>query len=241
MTGSDAATGPAQIPLLRNLREADLAHVTGLLHRRTFASGISLMQAGERAESVFLVVAGSFKVHIPQSDGSDAILAVLGPGELIGEISVLDSLGRSASATTLEESTVLAMSRSSFWACLESMPAMSYNLVLLLCRRLRLANAHAQCLATLDVSGRVALQLLSLAREYGSDEEDGSTIIPIRLTQAELASLIGASRVRVNQVVVTYKRLGYVSVDERQHWRIRDATRLAQYLPKQQALRALER
>jgi CRP/FNR family cyclic AMP-dependent transcriptional regulator len=151
---------------------------------------------------------------------------------------VLDSLGRSASATTLEESTVLAMSRSSFWACLESIPPMAYNLVLLLCRRLRLANAHVQCLATLDVSGRVALQLLSLAREYGSDEEDGSIVIPIRLTQSDLASLIGASRVRVNQVVVSYKRLGYVTVDERQHWRIRDPHRLAQYLPEQPAPRA---
>jgi CRP/FNR family cyclic AMP-dependent transcriptional regulator len=196
------------------------------------------MRAGEFADTVFVLVTGSVKVHVPQSDGSDAILALLGPGEVIGEISVLDSLGRSASATTLEESTVLAMSRSSFWECLQTIPPLTYNLVLILCRRIRLANAHAQCLATLDVSGRVALQLLSLGREYGTVEKDGSVVIPMRLTQTELASLIGASRVRVNQVVVSYKQLGYVSVDERQHWRIRDPHRLAQYLPEHPAPRA---
>ena len=193
------------------------------------------MRAGESADTVFILVTGSVKVHVPQSDGSDSILALLGPGEVIGEISVLDSLGRSASATTLEESTVLAMSRSSFWECLQTIPPLTYNLVLILCRRIRLANAHAQCLATLDVSGRVALQLLSLGREYGTVEEDGSIDIPMRLTQTELASLIGASRVRVNQVVVSYKQLGYVSVNERQHWRIRDPLRLAQYLPEHPA------
>ncbi len=236
MTGSDPGARLGQTLLLRNLREAELDRVAELFHRRTFPSRTRLIQANDPGDTLFVVIAGSVKVHIAQLDGSEVILAILGPGEVVGEISVLDSLGRSASATTLEESVLLAIARSAFWESLRTIPAMAYNLVLILCRRLRLANAHIQCLATLDVSSRIAVQLLSLADEYGEPQKTGSILIPMRLTQTDLAGLVGASRVRVNQVLVGYKRLGYVSVDRRQRFLLHDAEALAQYLPDQPAL-----
>jgi CRP/FNR family transcriptional regulator, cyclic AMP receptor protein len=105
------------------------------------------------------------------------------------------------------------MDRATFTDCLQTMPVIAHNMVGSLSRRLRLANAHIESLSTEDVSARVARQLLALAQEYGEPSTDGSLVIPLRLTQADLAGLIGATRVRVNQVLVSFKEHNYISVD----------------------------
>jgi CRP/FNR family transcriptional regulator, cyclic AMP receptor protein len=102
----------------------------------------------------------------------------------VGERSLADSLGRSASVKTLEETTLLRMDRSAFRASAREMPILADNLAKLLSRRLRLANAHVRALAAMDVSGRIAAQLLGLAREYGEPSLGGGTLIPLPLTQS---------------------------------------------------------
>jgi CRP/FNR family cyclic AMP-dependent transcriptional regulator len=141
-------------------------------------------------------------------DGTEVILAVLGPGEIVGEMSVVDSLERSASVVTMGPTTLLTIDRCAFWSCLQTMPALTYNVARILSRRLRDANAHVRTLVTLDVEGRVAQQLLSLSAACG-----GGRRIPIRLTQSDLAGLVGASRVRVNQVLSMYRQAGLISVE----------------------------
>jgi CRP/FNR family cyclic AMP-dependent transcriptional regulator len=98
-------------------------------------------------------------------------------------------------------------------------------------RRLRLANVQMQALAGLGVDGRLARQLLAFANEYGEAADGGAVRIPIRLTQGDLAGLIGASRVRVNQVLGTYKLQGYVSADRNHRITIHDRDGLAQRCP----------
>jgi len=97
-------------------------------------------------------LSGSIKVSVA-GDEIDTILALLGPGEVVGEMSLVDCLGRSATAQTQEECKLLWLEREAFAECLHSMPAMSLNLVRILTRRVRLANARIQSLATLDVDG----------------------------------------------------------------------------------------
>ena len=87
----------------------------------------------------------------------------------------------------------------------------------ILSRRLRLANVRIQAHCTLDTFGMVAHQLLEFAELYGVPTASGATYVPIRLTQSDLATLIGASRERVNQVMVAYKKSGIISVDSRFH------------------------
>src|SRR3712207_1765434 len=184
------------------------------------------MTAEEPGEAVYVVLKGSVKVHLFTPDGTEVILAVLGPGEVVGEMSLTDSLGRSADVTTLEESTFLWMDRRTFRSGVESSATLARNLADVLSRRLRLANAHLLSMAALDVPGRVASQLLSLAKEYGQETPEGVRI-PIRLTQADLGALVGASRVRVNQAVGYFRKRGQISLDKQGLLTIHDKDALA--------------
>jgi CRP/FNR family cyclic AMP-dependent transcriptional regulator len=112
---------------------------------------------------------------------------------------------------TLEESVLAWMGRRSFQECLNNLPQFSQNLVRILSGRVRLANELIQALASLDVHGRVARQLLAFAEKYGQPGPDGCVEIPLRLTQSDLADLVGASRKRVNQAMVTFKQHGYLA------------------------------
>jgi CRP/FNR family transcriptional regulator, cyclic AMP receptor protein len=231
MTSPSAAPEPSvlgDIALFQRLAPRDLSVLSQELRRRTFPPNSNIMTAEAPAEALFIILRGTVKVVAEQADGSEVLLALLGGGEIVGEMSVTDGLGRSATIVTLEESTVAWINRATFTEYLHSMPGLAFNLARILSARLRLANAQIQSLATQDVYGRVARQLLALARVYGQEVEGGGIFIPLRLTQSELASLVGASRVRVNQALVTYKELGYISLEHDNRLTVRNPTALAQ-------------
>jgi CRP/FNR family cyclic AMP-dependent transcriptional regulator len=187
----------SRISLFRGMPTRELERLAPLLHEKNFPAGASVLTAEQPGEAIYIIIEGSVKIHLFTPDGAEVILAVLGPGEIVGEMSLADSLGHSANVTTLEESAFLWMDRRTFRSGVEGSTVLGRNLADVLSRRLRLANAHLLSLATLDVPGRVASQLLALAHEYGEEASDG-VLIPIALTQADLAALVGASRVRVN-------------------------------------------
>ena len=175
-----------------------------------------------------MILEGTAKVYLTHTDGKEVILAILGPGEIVGEMSAADSLGRSASVMTLEDSTLLWMNRHTFLSSMEEMPTIARNLVGILSRRLRLADTNTRSLAALDVHGRIAVQLLAFSREYGEPLPEGAgTLIPLRLTQTDLAGLVGASRVRVNQVLGYYRKKGDISMDKEGRITVRDEESLA--------------
>ncbi len=208
----------SNLKLFEGLNEEDLARLNSeLLQRRKFASGTNIITVAQPGEVVFVLLQGSVKIYVDQLDGSEVILAFLGPGDTVGEMGLIGSSGRSASVLTLEETVCLAMDRNSFRVCLKSVPGLSFNLVQLLSRRLRLANEQIQALSTLDVRGRVARQLLAFAQRYGEPGSNAEVSIPLRLTQTDLASLVGASRERVNQVIVDFKDRKFISVDPGHH------------------------
>jgi len=215
------------IDLFCGLTSDQLGWVDARLYRRTFPAGANIMTAEQPGEVVYIIQSGTLKIHIEQADGADVILAILGPGDVVGEMSLIDSAGRSASVITLEESQLLWMKGDAFQECLSTTPQVSQNLVRMLSRRVRLANELIQALATLDVHGRVARQLLAFADKYGEPGVSGHILIPIRLTQGDIADLVGASRKRVNQVMVTFKQQGYISVDEKSRITVHDRKPLA--------------
>jgi len=210
-TGNLTTALLSEIPLFSNLTPGELQRLRGYLHARTFPADTNLMTVEQPGEVAYVILSGTVKVHVEQADGSDVILAILGHGEVVGEMSLVDRAGRSANVVTMEDSTLIWLDRATFWECLQTMPGLTYNLASMLSRRLRVANAQIQSLATQDVFGRVARQMLAFADEYGEQTERG-TRIPIRLTQSDLAGLIGATRVRVNQVISAFKERQYISI-----------------------------
>ncbi|HNP73230.1 MAG TPA: Crp/Fnr family transcriptional regulator [Kouleothrix sp.] len=216
----------AEMPLFRDLAPEQLARVNDLLRRKTFPAGTNLISAEEPGEVVYIIFEGTVKVYVTQADGNDVIIAFGGPGDIEGEMSVIDSTSRSANIVTQEQTTVLWLDRLNFQECLRAMPQITYNLLRIMSDRLRLANERIQALCALDVYGRVARQMLAFGRQYGKTNQQGEIIIPIRLTQSDIASLVGATRERVNQVIASFKGRSYISVDRNYRITIHDAAAL---------------
>jgi CRP/FNR family transcriptional regulator, cyclic AMP receptor protein len=213
-------------PLFEGLKSEELEELNGLLRRKSFPPGTHVFTVAQRGDVVYLLVQGSVKIYVDQLDGSEVILAFLGPGDTFGEMGMVSSAGRSASVLTLEKCDCLVMDQQTFQRCLQAMNRLSYNLVRLLGRRLRLANEQIQALSTLDVRGRVARQFLAFAQRYGHPEGDNQVYVPLRLTQSDIASLVGASRERVNQVIVDFKDQAFISVDARHHFTVENVQAL---------------
>lgn len=203
----------AKLSLFDGLPTEQLRKLRGLLQCKRSPAGAEIISVEHPGEIVYIVLEGTVKVYLGRSDGTEVILAILAAGEVVGEMAVMDSFERSASVLTLEPCTFLVMGRPDFWSSLKEMPTMAMNLINVLSRRLRLTNFRAESLAALDIHGRVAAQLLVFAKEYGEATPDGDVAIPLRLTQSDLASIVGASRVRVNQALAFYKRHNYLWVN----------------------------
>jgi CRP/FNR family transcriptional regulator, cyclic AMP receptor protein len=215
----------ADIQLFAGLTPTQLGWVTQRAHRRVFEAGRNVLTIEQPGEAVYIILHGTVKIHIEQGE-RDVIISILGAGDLLGEMSLIDSIGRSASAVTLEKSLLLWMDKVTFNYMLDNFTPIARNLVKILSARVRLSDQLIQALATLDVNGRVARQLLAFAEKYGF-EQDGATQIRIVLTQGDIADLVGASRKRVNQTMVFFKEQGLIGTDSEGRIAIKDGEGLA--------------
>ncbi|MCJ7433248.1 MAG: Crp/Fnr family transcriptional regulator [Anaerolineales bacterium] len=219
----------SDIELFRGLTPVQLNWVAKRAHRRVFPVGTNIFTVEQPAEAVYVILFGTVKIHIEQADGRDVVLAILGSGDTLGEMSLIDSVGRSASAVTLEDSLMLWMGKDIFNQLLDEYSPVARNLVRILSARIRLSDQLIQAFATLDVYGRVARQLLAFAEKYGLEKADEEIRIPITLTQGDIADLVGASRKRVNQVMVAFKSQELIEVDEGGRVTVRNRDGLAHY------------
>jgi CRP/FNR family cyclic AMP-dependent transcriptional regulator len=226
MDKDSVAAQMGQIPLFQGLSAADTARLAGLLRPLAVRSQTNLMALEQPGDTVYAIVRGTVRVQAEQEDGSLVILAFLGAGDTVGEMSLLDAKGRSATVVAVEPCTLLWLDRLAFQACLETMPRLSLNLLRVLSRRLRMANERIQTLATLDVPGRVARQLTAFADSYGEPQPGGGVRVPLRITQGDLADIVGASRERVNQVMVELRRRGLVATTAERHLILSDPAAL---------------
>lgn len=215
------------IKLFEDLSPVQLDWVAHRAHRKVFPAGSNVMTIEQPGEAVYVILHGTVKIHVEQGE-RDVILSILGGGDILGEMSLIDSVGRSASAVTLEDSLMLWMDRATFNYLLDNFQPVARNLVKILSARVRLSDQMIQSLATLDVNGRVARQLLAFAERYGREVKDGVQV-RIALTQTDIADLVGASRKRVNQTMVFFKDEGLLGTSDDGHIVIRDKGGLAKY------------
>jgi CRP/FNR family cyclic AMP-dependent transcriptional regulator len=201
------------VPLFKGLSKSELGWVSQRVRRRVFPALMNILLAEQPGEAVYIILFGTVKIYIEQADDRDVVLSIIGAGDTLGEISLLDSAGHSASAITLEDSLLLWMDKETFEKILDDFPVVAKNLVRILSARLRMNNELISALATLNVYGRVARQLLAFADKYGAYHDGSSVLIPISLKQSDIADLVGASRKRVNQVMVAFRESELISLN----------------------------
>jgi CRP/FNR family cyclic AMP-dependent transcriptional regulator len=218
-----------ELELFQGLSAAELAQLNELLRSSIIPAGTHFITAEQPGEVVYVVLDGTVKIYVSREDGREVILAFLGRGDTVGEMGLIDSAGRSANVVTTERSRLLWMDRATFQGCLRTLTPLANNLVRLLSKRLRFANEQIQALCTLDVTGRVARQILALADRYGNLEAGGEVVIPLRLTQSDLGEIVGASRERVNQVIGDFKQRGTIAVEGDHRIRVRNRRDLARF------------
>lgn len=230
MAGVPDPSQLANLDLFRGLSNSELTRVNDQLGRTRFPAGAMILTASQPGEVTYIIIEGTLKVSVLERNGRELILALLGPGEIVGELSMADRAGRSADVTALEPATLVWMDRHGFDQLRREIPTLTENLLRLMSRRLRLANGQLQAVATLDVHGRVARQLLVLADTLGEKLPNGAVQIPLRVTQSDLAALVGATRVRVNEVLVGFTRRGFIEVDAKHRITVNDRDELDAYL-----------
>lgn len=219
-----------KLELFRGCSTSELTRINDMLGRTRFATGAMILTASQPGEIAYIVMEGTLKVSVLQSNGRELTLALLGPGEIVGELSLADRSGRSADVVALEPATLVWIDRNTFDHLRREIPVITENLLRLMARRLRLANAQLQAVATLDVHGRVARQLVALADALGVAQPDGAVRIPLRVTQSDLAALVGATRVRVNEVLVGFTKRKFISVDRQHRITVHNRAELEAYL-----------
>lgn len=181
---------------------------------RRFSSGTALFHAGDPSDWVALVMRGRVKIVETTADSREVLLAIRGPGQLIGELSAIDGQPRSASAVAMDDVEVQLVGAAGFHSYLEANPAAAVALLRLVTVRLRDADRKRVEYSSHDVLGRVARRLLELAEEYG--EPDGAGVrITLPLSQDELASYTASSREAVAKALRTLRDRRVITTDRR--------------------------
>ena len=176
--------------------------------------GETLFHEGDSGDKLYIVTGGKVKLGRSSSDGRENLLAILGPGQMFGELSLFDPGPRSATVTAVTDTTFLSLSHEDLLRWLEGRPAVARGLLLQLASRLRKANDVAADLVFSDVPGRVAKALLDLADRFGRTADDG-VHVHHDLTQEELAQLVGASRETVNKALADFASRGWIRLEPR--------------------------
>ncbi len=151
------------LPLFRGLTTEQLSALNELLHLKRCPAGTPLILSGQSGEICYIILEGTIKIHVEQRDGTTVILATLGAGDSVGEMSLVDDSNRCADVVTLEDTTLLWMSRADYYGCMRAIPEIACNVARILASRLRAANEQIMALATLEVESRVARQILALS------------------------------------------------------------------------------
>jgi len=209
MNGPVALAG---VPLFSGLPSAELDRLGGLMRARDYARGEVIFLEGDAGTSLCVIASGRVKIVLTSADGREVVLNVYGPGEFFGEFALLDGEPRSADAVAQEPSRVFTLQRTDFLRFLEAHPRAAATLLAVLSRRLRHTTRVVQDAAFRDVPGRLARVILDLADTHGRPAADGVRV-ETRLTQTELASMIGASRETVNKALRSFERVGLLRLE----------------------------
>src|SRR5215467_12303374 len=202
-----------QVSFFSDLPDEDIHELMVAAKRRAFRAGEVIFHRDDPGQVLYMIKEGKVKICIISPDGQEISLAVFGKGECFGEFALLDGISRSADAIALEKVECYTLQRSDFHNAILKNPKIAIQVLESLTKRLRNTDQMVEDLIFLDVYGRVAKKLLELAEAHGVKTDDGIRI-DVRLTQQELASMVGASRESVNKVMGYFTDKDYISTDK---------------------------
>lgn len=196
-----------KVLVFEGISDAALESLAALAATRSYPKNTIIVSEGDRSDTLFLILDGRVKVFVSDDGNRELVLSTQGPGEYFGEM-ILDDGPRSASVMTLDPCRMAVVTRESFRNVLARNPEMAVTVIRNLIRRCRVLTESAKDLALLDVYGRLAKLLLSLAHE-----EEGSLVIAEKLTKQEIGERIGASREMVSRILKDLTAGGYVRME----------------------------
>ncbi|HRK95041.1 MAG TPA: Crp/Fnr family transcriptional regulator [Rhodospirillales bacterium] len=207
----DLRAALAQHFLLKDLSPEDLDRVGELATTRWYQAGQPVFMKGDPGTAMMAVLSGRIRICAYSADGREVVLNVINPGEVFGEIALIDGGERTADAFAMEATELLCLSRRDFLPYLERNPEVCIKLLTIICQRLRSTSEQLEDLNFLDLRCRLAKRLLYLAAVHGEPTAKGIHI-GVRLPQHLLASMIGTSREAVNKQLRDWEAKGFIDV-----------------------------
>jgi len=200
-----------RVPLFSELAPKELERISRVAVPRSYPKGVRVFHEGDHSDACYIVRSGDLRVTREHSDGRAIALATLGPGDIFGELAMLDGEARSASVEALSDCELLALPAGDVRALLRGSAEITVKLVIALTRRLRASNERISRQSFQTVPSRVAGVLSQLIAEEAAPIE-GREGVTIRMTQADLAQLAGTSRESVSRFLAVLDRAGVVRV-----------------------------
>lgn len=199
-----------RVSMFSQLSDDTLAGLATQLRRKAFRKKTIIFHKDQAGDALYIVDSGRIRFFLPSPAGEELQIEEAGPGDVFGELALLDGRPRSASAETLEDTVTFTMSRDVFQKYLGETPQLAVALVELLSSRLRHVTEYAESLAFLDVQARLARALVETAERHGGGKENRFEIVD--LTQADLATMVGATRERVNRALAAFRAQGLLEL-----------------------------
>ncbi len=214
----------AHIPLFKGLSSEDRAALAALLRVQKVKAGEVLFRKGSEGTTLYIIQSGAVKIVLPSRLGDEMIVTIFSAGDFFGEMALLDGMPRSADAVAVDPSRLLLLNRADFLHFLKKSDGAIESIFSILSARLRKTDDLLEDTSFLNIPARFAKKLLELGETFGR-RESGSMEISLRLTQKDLADMVGATRESINKELRALREKGIVSVSG-QTLRINDVTRL---------------
>jgi CRP-like cAMP-binding protein len=197
--------------LLRHLPADTLDALARFARVQDFRRNETIVRKGDPGTGMMAVISGRVKISTVSLEGKEIIIDFINPGELFGEIALIDSGERTADAVAIAATRLMVLERRDFLPFLERHPGVCIKLLSLLCARLRQTTGLVEDALFQTVEYRLAKRLLRFAAQFGEPHEDG-VLLPLQLSQREIAALIGVTRETVNKQLGNWQDRGWVEI-----------------------------
>ena len=196
-------------PLFCELTPPILERISAYIKRRSVPKGSTIFEKGDAGVGLIGVVSGSVKISVTSANGRDIVLNIIRPGEVFGEIALLDGRARTANATAMSDCDLITIERREFIPFLRSEPDVTLKLMEILCSRLRKTSEQVQDVTFLNLSARLAKTLLRLT----ANAEPSKPTAKVAITQREISQIVGRSRESTNKQLRAWVRRGWIRLE----------------------------